>query len=251
VLGDDELVEVDIVDGSVARLRPARAGRALLVLHARPPDQRSLAHELERLFWLAGRAAAPEVLATGRAEEGDEVAVIRMPVGAVPASLPDHGVAPATIAVALGETVRDVHLLPVASAPAAPGIEELRKEASHRVSHALVSRRPDGPYRSQAPEQLLATLDALIDELGPADEVVTHGYPVLENLWLAPDQSISLTGWSRAGRGDPHRDLAVASRSLVETFGPAMVAPFLDSYGLDDVDLRRLDTHQLLDHLLT
>ena len=46
-------------------------------------------------------------------------------------------------------------------------------------------------------------------------------------------------------------NLAVASRSLGEVFGPAVVAPFLDAYGLDDVDLRRLDTHQLLDHLLT
>lgn len=251
MLGDDELVEIDIVDRSVSRLRPARAGRAVLVLHARPPDQRSLAHELDRLFWLAGRAAAPEVLATGRAEEGDEVAVVRMPVGAVPASLPDHGVAPANIAVIFGEAVRDVHLLPLDSAPTAPGFDELRKEASHRVSHGLVSRRPDGPYRSQAPERLLTTLDSLIDELGPGDAVVTHGYPVLESLWIAPDQSIALTGWSRAGRGDPHRDLAVASRSLGEMFGPAVVAPFLDAYGLDDVDLRRLDLHQLLDHLLT
>ena len=98
---------------------------------------------------------------------------------------------------------------------------------------------------------MLAALDSLIEELGSADEAVTHGYPVLENLWLAPDQSISLTGWSRSGRGDPHRDLAVASRSLAEAYGPAVVAPFLDAYGLDDVDLRRLDYHQLLDHLLT
>lgn len=251
MLGDDELVEIDIVDGSVGRLRPARAGRALLVLHARPPGQRWLAHELERLFWLAGRAAAPEVLATGRVEEGDEVAVVRMPVGAVPATLPDHGVDPANVAVMFGEAIRDVHLLPLASAPSGPGFEELRKEASHRVSHGLVSRRPDGPYRSQAPERLLATLDSLIDELGLGDAVVTHGNPELENLWIAPDGSISLTGWSRAGLGDPHRDLAVASRSLGEVFGPAVVAPFLDAYGLDDVDLRRLDAHQLLDHLLT
>jgi aminoglycoside phosphotransferase len=33
---------------------------------------------------------------------------------------------------------------------------------------------------------------------------------------------------------------------LALRFGPAIVAPFLDAYGLDDIDVRRLDTCQLL-----
>jgi aminoglycoside 3'-phosphotransferase-2 len=251
VLGDDELIEVDTAAGGVCRLRPARPGRAVLVLHARPPDQRQVAEEMERLFWLSGRAGSAEVLATGRAEEGDEVAVIRMAVGAVPATHREHGVDPGTVAVVLGEAIRDVHLLPVEGAPVAASIADLRREASHRVSHGLVSRRPDGPYRSEAPERLLATLDSLLDDLPVATTTIVHGNPTLEHLWIAPDQSFSLTGWSRTGIGDPHRDLAIACRSLTATFGPAVVAPFLDAYGLDDVDLRRLDAHQLLDHLLT
>jgi aminoglycoside 3'-phosphotransferase-2 len=251
VLGGDELVEIDIVDGAIARLRPGRPGRAVLALHSRPPDQRALAHEIEHLFWLAGRASAPDVIATGRAEEGDEVAMIRMPVGAVPASRPEHGVDPANVAATLGKALRDVHLLPRDEAPPAPSLQELRREAAHRVAHGLVTSRQDGPYRSRSPERLLANLDFLVGELDPAAEVVIHGCPVLENLWIAPDLSVSLTGWWNAGVGDPHRDLAVASRSLNEVFGPAVVAPFLDAYGLDDVDLRRLDAHQLLDHLLT
>lgn len=251
VVGEDELIEIDTAAGGVCRLRPARPGRAVVVLHARPPDQRQLAHELERLFWLAGRAGSTDVLATGRADEGDEVAVIRMPVGAVPATHRQHGVDPGTVAMILGEAIRDVHLLPTEGAPIAPSLDDLRREAAHRVAHGLVSSRPDGPYRSEEPERLLATLDSLLADLTAVSTTVVHGGPTLEHLWIAPDQSISLTGWSRTGSGDPHRDLAAACRSLNETFGPAVVAPFLDAYGLDDVDLRRLDAHQLLDHLLT
>ncbi len=251
ILGDDELIELDMVGGCVARLRPARPDRAVLVLHARPPDQRSLAHEIERLFWLAGRVGASEVLATGRAEEGDEVAVIRLPVGAVPATDPGHGVEPARVASMLGGTIRDVHRLDRRDAPCAPSVETLRGEAAHRVSHGLVSTRRDGPYATQSPERLLAALDGIIDELGSAPSVVTHGSPDLVNLWIAPDLTPVLTGWCRAGTGDPHRDLAVASRSLTDVFGPAAVTPFLDAYGLDEIDLRRLDAHQLLDHLLS
>ena len=151
MLGDDDLVEVDIVDGSVGRLRPSRAGRAVLVLHARPPDQRSLAHEVERLFWLAGRAAAPEELATGRAEEGDEVAIVRMPVGAVPASLPDHGVDPASIAVVLGETIRPGFPPLQAGDPATLDRPTTRRHSMRlalaRLYHAgrIVSRTLPGP----------------------------------------------------------------------------------------------------------
>ena len=251
VLGDDDLVDIDTTEASVTRCRPARPGRAVLVLHARPPDERALAHELERLDWLAGRVGSPELIATGRAEEGDEMAMVRMPVGALPAQRPDHGFDPTTVADLLGRMVRSVHQLVDDTAPASPSIEELRREAAHRVAHALVSDPPDGPYRGRAPERLLATLDNLMDELGPPPETLIHGGPGVECLWIAPDGSGLLTGWSSAGRGDPHRDLAVASRSLNETFGPAVVAPFLDAYGLDDVDPRRLDLHQLLDHLLT
>ena len=251
VLGDDDLVDVDEGQGSVSRARPKRPGRAVLVLHARPPEERALAHELERLVWLAGRVGAPELIATGRAEEGDEMAVVRMPVGALPADRPDHGFDPATVATRLGQMIREVHRLEDGTAPAAPSIEDLRREAAHRVAHGLVTDPPDGPYRGRSPERLLANLDGLLDELGPADEVFIHGGPSIGCLWIAADRSCFLTGWSRAGLGDPHRDLAVASRSLNQAFGPAVVAPFLDAYGLDDVDPRRLDTHQLLDHLLT
>ena len=251
VLGDDELVDVDHVAGWASRARPKRPGRAVLVLHARPPEERALAHELERLAWLDGRVGAPELIATGRAEEGDELAMVRMPVGALPAHRPDHGFDPATVAALLGVMVRDVHRLDDDMAPAAPSIEELRREAAHRVAHGLVSDPPEGPYHGRSPERLLVTLDTLIEQLGPVPEVVIHGGPSVDNLWIAPDRTGLLTGWSRAGRGDPHRDLAVASRSLNQAFGPAAVPPFLDAYGLDDVDLRRLDAHQLLDHLLT
>jgi aminoglycoside phosphotransferase len=46
--------------------------------------------------------------------------------------------------------------------------------------------------------------------------------------------------------GDRHLDLARAAVALALRFGPAVVAPFLDAYGLDDIDVRRLDTCQLL-----
>ena len=46
--------------------------------------------------------------------------------------------------------------------------------------------------------------------------------------------------------GDREIELAAAAVALGGRHGPAVVAPLLDAYGMDQFDLRRLDTAQLL-----
>ena len=76
-----------------------------------------------------------------------------------------------------------------------------------------------------------------------AEVSITPGFE-LGMVELQRDGSMVVLGDTVVG--DRHLDLARAAVALALRFGPAVVAPFLDAYGLDDIDVRRLDTCQLL-----
>jgi aminoglycoside phosphotransferase len=249
VLGDDDLVEIGR-DAGVALLRPTRAGRAVLVLHQRPPDTSAALDEGDRLAWLAARGPGPEVIAAGRADEGDEAIVIRHGVDATPATL-GHPMGPEALVDSLAAALRDLHALDVAQCPLDAGSARLRGVVDDRLGRGELEVATDGPYAGRAPEDLAALFDELIDDLG-ADEapVFVHGGLSSDRVWFDPSGNVSFTGWRNGGVGDRHLDLAAAAAIATTVHGPALVAPLFDAYGLDRVDLRRLDAHQLLAHLL-
>lgn len=128
-----------------------------------------------------------------------------------------------------------------------------RERAASRVRNGELPTTIDGPYAGVQPGRLLDVLDGLIDTLAGRSsddgEVVIHGSPVLANTWLIPDGTMVLTGWHHCGLGDRHHDLAIAAAVLAGRYGPPLIPVMLEEYGLDLVDPRRLDLHQLLAHL--
>lgn len=251
VVGDDSLEEL-LVDDRVALLRPSRADRALLVLHQRPPDVIDVLDEVDRLSWLDGRGPAPALVATARADEGDEAAVVRLGVDATPAST-GHPLGPEAMAEALAASLRALHTLEPAPCPFDASLETLLRLATDAVQGDTVAVAPSGPYAGRSADELLRILVELTeaDRSAPTgDAVFVHGALRADRVWFAPDGSVTFTGWRRSGLGDRHLDLAAAAGMVTELHGPALVAPLLDAYGLDLVDLRRLDAAQLLVHLL-
>lgn len=251
VIGDDPLVEI-AHDGTVAVLRSERGGRDIAVLHVRPPDTDPLLAEADRLAWLDGRCHAAEIIASGRSDEGDESVVIRLPAEAATPSSGMVPLQPDVVVERLGTTLRMLHRHPAADVPFDASPDRFRDRAESRVVAGLVATTAVGPYSGRDPVALLGILDDLLDSLGGSPEpmVLVHARPTVDHLWIDPAGTVVLTGWGGAGLGDRHHDLAVAAASVGELYGPSVVPHLLDAYGLLDIDLRRLDAHQLLVHLL-
>lgn len=249
VVGGDELLEVGNDDG-VALLRPAPPNRDIVVLHQRPPDTSELLDEADRLGWLAGRGGAPHVLASGRADEGDEAVVVRLATGARRGSDP-LPLGPEQLALELGTALRRLHEVDAGTCPLDASLAAQRARVAERHRRGAIDVARSGPYAGRPVGELLAVLDELLATLGEADRTAfVHGGLRPDRIWFVPDGDVVFTGWRRGGLGDPHLDLAAASALVIEIHGPALVGPLLDAYGLDDVDVQRLDACQLLVHLL-
>lgn len=249
VLDGATLVEVAAL-GPISVARPGD-GRDLAVLRAEGGDASSVVELAERLWWLDGRGPAPRLVASGRDDAGAEVIVVEMGASAAPVIGGMVPLSPETVAEQLATSLRVIHALPVDDLLVDAGTELLFERAHERVTRGRVAVAAEGPYAGRSPVELVEVLGALFAELGAGDaSTVIHGSPGLEHLWFGPSSDPVFTGWESGGGGDPHHDLAVAAASVARHYGPALVAPLLEAYGLADVDARRLDAHQLLAHLL-
>ena len=117
----------------------------------------------------------------------------------------------------------------------------VRAEANARDDAPIGS----GPYLDRSRQELARLAAETVDALPATDSMgsITPGLS-LDAVTLGRDGSLTIEGATVAG--DRHLDLARTAVALAIRFGPAVVAPFLDAYGLDRIDLRRLDTCQLL-----
>ncbi len=256
VIGPDPLMRclpAGVEPDGVSHLRPEREGRDVMVLHSHEAGAREVSSAADRLLWLDGRAGAPALLASGRSDGRLESAVIRMPWGAVSAADPLHPVAPESMARLLGSALRRIHEIPTTGCPYESGVGTWRERAASRVRNGELPTTTDGPYAGVEPGRLLDVLDDLIEGLSERSsedsDVLVHGSPALAHTWLIPDGTMAFTGWQHCGLGDRHHDLAIAAAALADRYGPPLIPVMLDEYGLDLVDPRRLDLHQLLAHL--
>lgn len=249
VLGDAALSEVG-TDLGVALLRPAGAAAALLALHQRPPDTADVLDEADRLAWLAGRGPAPAVVAAGRADEGDEAVVVRLGIEATPATH-GHPMGPEALVQAIAGALQTLHSFDTDHCPLDADTGVLRAVVDDRIERGVTRIAAAGPYSGRDPVDLCAVFDDLMADLGPPDRpVFVHAGLSADRVWFDPGGEVTFTGWRLGGVGDRHLDLAAAAAMATNLYGPALVAPIFDAYGLDDIDLRRLDAHQLLAHLL-
>lgn len=158
---------------------------------------------------------------------------------------------PEALVEALAGALRALHDRPVDACPFRADTATLRHVVDERLAADRVTVATTGPYAGRPGAQLATIFDELLDDLGETSgPVLIHGGLAADRIWLDPSGDVRFTGWHHAGVGDRHVDLAAAAGILSDLHGPALVAPFFEAYGFDRVDLRRLDAHQILAHLL-
>jgi aminoglycoside phosphotransferase len=151
------------------------------------------------------------------------------------------------LADAFADLLRAVHSLPAADCPfdRSLGLTIPAAEAAVGAGHVDLDDLDPGRQGWTA-ERLLARLHTT----RPATEelVVCHGDPTLANVFC--DDHGHLTGVIDVGRlgvADRYLDLAIASRSLTSRWHQAYGSRLLRRYGLDRVDLGKIQFYRLLD----
>lgn len=149
----------------------------------------------------------------------------------------------------LGVVLARLHTSPlprdVAAGLGVVGPEDLVESAERNVaSGAITAATVSAAYRHLTLDRLVEVLRSGAAAAGSGDRVLVHGAPTLERL-TGQGEFVALTDWSGAALADPHMDLAIAARDVIQRLGAAMVPVLAESYGHDRIDPRRLDWYSL------
>ena len=149
-----------------------------------------------------------------------------------------------SVARALGASIRRRHDLdptgvPLVLAALADGLVEAAAAVEDRVVDS-------GPYLGRSITKLARLAAESVEVLPPSSAAPVDIRPglTLGDCVVRSDGSVRVDG--PMVRGDREVELAGAAIEMAMAYGTAVVAPLLDAYGMDVVDLRRLDTCQLL-----
>ena len=150
----------------------------------------------------------------------------------------------------VADALRALHAVDVAGCPFDAGIGALLSEATERVASGQATvDRFDPPYQRHSPTELLDLVQAGRPS-EPSHPTLVHGTARLGHLLVVHGAASEWTDLARSGLGDPYRDLATLAVDLAGTVSGEALGPFVDRYGLDRVDVARLDWHVTLDQLL-
>ncbi len=151
----------------------------------------------------------------------------------------------------LGEGLRLIHDIPIASCPLDQRLDVKLAEARRRVEVGLIDVDDfDADRLGRAADDLLR--EALATRPADEDLVFTHGDYCLPNVFLsqADPYAAKISGfvdWGRAGVSDRYQDLGLATRSMEYNFGPGWEGALWQAYGLAEVDRAKVAYYRLLD----
>nr|WP_281375339.1 APH(3') family aminoglycoside O-phosphotransferase [Sphingomonas jinjuensis] len=207
-----------------------------------------VADEAHRLAWLQGRVPCAEPIHFVRAA-GEAWLLTGAVAGRTGDDWIEHN--PTTLPMvidALAGFLRQLHALPVDECPFDAGAGVRLAAARRRMTAGAVDLDDfDDDHEGWSAERLWDELMCL--RPGSYERVVTHGDFSLGNVLI--DDAGRVTGCIDVGRmgvADPYQDIAILWQNLRE-FGDSHAARFVSAYGIDTLDLQRLDFHRCLDEM--
>jgi aminoglycoside 3'-phosphotransferase-2 len=223
----------------------------LKLVSTQPSELAALEREIEALARLRDHLPVPAILGTGALDDGRGWLVTAALPGADGRD-PIHRVGSVEpLLLGLGRGLRAVHDLPTDGWPTVTAADVLDL-AEARVAAGLVDPSGFDPaLRRYTPSELLARATGIAPP-EPDDAVVSHGDYGVANVLLVPGTATvsGYVDWGGAGRGDPHRDLAVLARTVARHLSPEIVWRVFDAYGRPHPDPNRLNFWDLVHQLL-
>lgn len=203
-----------------------------------------LAGEIARLRWLGTQGlACPKVIAH---ETGGEREWLLMDALGGPDLASASSISPLERVRILAEALRDLHGISIDASPFDHRLGARIAVAKARMLAGYVDETDfDEARLGRSTESLFRELE----ERRPAveDLVVSHGDACLPNFVAAGQRFAGYIDCGRLGVADRYQDIALACGSIVYNFGEALVTPFLEAYGISEVDVEKMDYYRLLD----
>lgn len=232
-------------DVQTLRLTRPDFGNCYLKISPQPPEK-ELLPEKQRLEWLQGRLAVPQVLYYGEDEAQEYLLISEIP-GLVACDEAFSDNLPRLVQL-LAAGLRQLHNLDISNCPFDQCLEIKMELARQRMLNSLVDESDfdeerQGRTAADLYNELLATRPAT------EDLVFTHGDYCLPNILLDPalSQVNGFIDLGRAGIADRYQDLALAARSLDYNFGPQWIPLLFHEYGLETIDQSKIEFYKLLD----
>lgn len=209
-------------------------------------QREELLAEKEHLEWLQGRLPVPQVYAFS-ADEKRSFLLLSEIAGLESCDTSFERDVP-TIVRLLAEGLRLIHGVEIASCPFDRRLDYAIALAKRRVEAGLVDEADfDEQRREMRANELFETL--IKSRPAVEDVVFTHGDYCLPNILIEP-LPLRIAGfidWGRAGIADRYQDLALAARSLTYNFGTGWEPLLWEVYGLQTVDVEKIEFYKLLD----
>ncbi len=225
----------------------AADGRPLRYLkHGCASQAGDVIDEFVRLRWLQGRIDVP-VIVGFQATDAEAWLLTGAVTGPTAYQLLEPGDAATAhdVVDALADYLRGLHAIRPQDCPFTAHHMLRLARARERMDQGLVDEDDfDDARLGQTVEALWTRLMALLPD--GTDMVVTHGDYSLDNLIFPPDAPLHGIDVGRLGLADRYQDIAIAWNCLGE-FGADLQQRFLQRYGIEVLDERRLEFHLTLD----
>lgn len=200
--------------------------------------------EQEKMEWLEGKLAVPEVLYYGQDEKREYLLMTE--IKGIDASDSAHITNIPLVIKQLAQGLREIHSIFVEHCPFQRILDVTIKEAQVRVEKNFVDTEDfDEERKGKAAEELFQEL--LEKRPKEEDLVFTHGDYCLPNIILHKNKVSGFIDLGWAGVADRYQDIALAVRSIARNFGKQYISLFLKEYGLEQVDQEKIYFYQLLD----
>lgn len=203
-----------------------------------------LAGEVARLRWLGAQGLVCPAVVAHEAGGEREWLLMNALDGADLASA--SLISPLVRVRMFAEALRDLHRIRIDACPF-----DHRSDARIAAAKArmLAGRVDETDFDEARLGRSAESLFRELEERRPAAEdlVVTHGDACLPNFIAADHRFAGYIDCCRLGVADRYQDIALACGSIVYNFGEALVASFLETYGISEVDAEKMDYYRLLD----
>lgn len=196
--------------------------------------------EADRLRWLAGKVAAPELV--GFAEhDGREYMLTR----ALPGVNGEEAICdrPMDVVTSFARALKSLHALPIGDCPFDHSVRTQMALAGERIARGLVD---ESDFDDERSGRNAADIFRGLQPAPSERRALTHGDATLENAIFDDGRCSGFVDCDRFGVADPYHDLALAARSIAE-HGAELVTRFFAAYGLADPDSSKLAFYRLLD----
>jgi aminoglycoside phosphotransferase len=188
--------------------------------------------DYERLNWLSGKIAVPEILAY---EESQNYQFLLM--SEIAGIHPFHdalGWSPQERIGLLAKASRQFHAIPIDHCPFRQSIDEQLAAAKHNVDTGRIRTDLfDPPYQGRDPANLYEELALLKPKT--QDWAMTHGdlYPLNIRTDAQTHELLGFIDVGGAALADPYTDFAPIANAIHWHFGKAWISYFFEAFGIE------------------